>query len=186
MSILLEYPLLPESSSTPSLWVGLNNGTIYAYSLELPSAELTDGGNSVKAVLSKEIHLRHGAPVIFLAMLDNAKLKSSMAVDTPVGFSAPSSPVPSTSAVLPVVVVEEAVTSSPPVSPLPATPTNTPIQGVATTNGHGGASVQKLLVATEERLKVTFLFFDNYSFIVGFCGAETDSFNAFLIDHSID
>ncbi|OQV22688.1 Lethal(2) giant larvae protein-like protein 2 [Hypsibius exemplaris] len=155
--------LVNETASSPCLWAGLNNGRIIAYTLELPTAETK--GESAKATLSKEIHLKHGAPVVFIGILENSSCKSTTATTTDSAaatVSTPSSPVPPPSASAtpaldepttptpssPVVVV---TAGSPPVSPSPLMPTSSKI----ITNGHAaGTSSQKLLVASEEQLKI--------------------------------
>ena len=62
-------------TTQPCLWAGLNNGTIYSYALTVPEASTTSSSDQITAVAAKEIHLRHGAPVIFMAVVDHSKMK---------------------------------------------------------------------------------------------------------------
>ncbi|XP_030840039.1 lethal(2) giant larvae protein homolog 2 isoform X6 [Strongylocentrotus purpuratus] len=57
-------------TATPSLWVGTNAGVIYIYSLGVPTGENRLQGNVV-AEISKEIKLKHGAPINSMVVVDS-------------------------------------------------------------------------------------------------------------------
>ncbi|XP_041473429.1 LLGL scribble cell polarity complex component 2-like isoform X4 [Lytechinus variegatus] len=57
-------------TATPSLWVGTNAGIIYIYSLGVPTGENRVQGN-VMAEISKEIKLKHGAPINSMVVVDS-------------------------------------------------------------------------------------------------------------------
>lgn len=58
-------------NTNPTLWAGTNNGTVYAFTITVPSAAKRDTDNVI-CNLAKEIQLKHRAPVIAIAVLDGA------------------------------------------------------------------------------------------------------------------
>ncbi|XP_044528812.1 LLGL scribble cell polarity complex component 2 [Gracilinanus agilis] len=61
--------LRDNSCHCPSLWVGTNGGTVYAFSLRVPTPERRME-EPVRAEQAKEIQLMHRAPVIGILVLD--------------------------------------------------------------------------------------------------------------------
>ncbi|XP_022916419.1 lethal(2) giant larvae protein isoform X2 [Onthophagus taurus] len=61
--------LINVQNTIPTLWAGTNNGTVYVFTIGLPSKRDTD---DVICQLGKEIQLKHRAPVIAIAVLDGA------------------------------------------------------------------------------------------------------------------
>ncbi|XP_071485894.1 LLGL scribble cell polarity complex component 2-like, partial [Diadema antillarum] len=57
-------------TATPSVWVGTNAGIIYIFSLSVPTGENREQGHVV-AEISKEIKLKHGAPICSLVVVDS-------------------------------------------------------------------------------------------------------------------
>ncbi|KAI8435696.1 hypothetical protein MSG28_003949 [Choristoneura fumiferana] len=58
-------------SSTPTLWAGTNNGTVFAFTLTVPNTNKRKD-EPVTCTLAKEIQLKHRAPVIGITVLDGA------------------------------------------------------------------------------------------------------------------
>lgn len=56
-------------TATPSLWAGTNMGSVLIYTLSVPE-ESKRGDIAVAAEISKEVKLKHGAPVISLVVID--------------------------------------------------------------------------------------------------------------------
>ncbi|XP_063618266.1 lethal(2) giant larvae protein homolog 1 [Cydia splendana] len=63
--------LINTQSSTPTLWAGTNNGTVYAFTLSIPNTNKRKE-EQVTCTLAKEIQLKHRAPVIGITVLDGA------------------------------------------------------------------------------------------------------------------
>ncbi|XP_063361960.1 lethal(2) giant larvae protein homolog 1 [Cydia amplana] len=63
--------LINTQSSTPTLWAGTNNGTVYAFTLTIPNTNKRKD-EQVTCTLAKEIQLKHRAPVIGITVLDGA------------------------------------------------------------------------------------------------------------------
>lgn len=63
--------LINTQSSTPTLWAGTNNGTVYAFTLSIPNTNKRKD-EQVTCTLAKEIQLKHRAPVIGITVLDGA------------------------------------------------------------------------------------------------------------------
>ncbi|CAH0563460.1 unnamed protein product [Brassicogethes aeneus] len=63
--------LLNVQNTNPTLWAGTNNGTVYAFTITVPSASKRDQ-DDVHCHLAKEIQLKHRAPVIAIAVLDGS------------------------------------------------------------------------------------------------------------------
>ncbi|KRT85566.1 hypothetical protein AMK59_1411 [Oryctes borbonicus] len=61
--------LVNVQNTIPTLWAGTNNGTVYVFTISIPSKRDTD---DVICQLGKEIQLKHRAPVISIAVLDGA------------------------------------------------------------------------------------------------------------------
>lgn len=61
--------IVQAHSLTPSLWVGTNNGTVYVFTLAIPSGDKRKEEN-VSCQLGKEIQLKHRAPVINISLMD--------------------------------------------------------------------------------------------------------------------
>ncbi|XP_022084942.1 lethal(2) giant larvae protein homolog 1-like isoform X4 [Acanthaster planci] len=56
--------------ATPSLWCGTNAGSVIIYVISIPGADKRDT-DAVEAMISKEIRLKHGAPVVSLVIVDS-------------------------------------------------------------------------------------------------------------------
>nr|CAG4647644.1 EOG090X00I4 [Moina brachiata] len=54
----------------PSVWAGTNNGSIFVFTLNIPSGDKRSS-QPVAAVLAKEIHLKHRAPVVSINVIDS-------------------------------------------------------------------------------------------------------------------
>uniref|UniRef100_A0A8D8ZVM3 Protein lethal(2) giant larvae n=1 Tax=Cacopsylla melanoneura TaxID=428564 RepID=A0A8D8ZVM3_9HEMI len=54
---------------TPSLWAGTNQGTVYVFTLNIPSSSKRNS-DKVICQLAKEIQLKHRAPVIGVSIID--------------------------------------------------------------------------------------------------------------------
>lgn len=63
------YPAV--QNTTPTLWAGTNNGTVYVFTITVP-AGLRRQEEDVTCQLGKEIQLKHRAPVIAIAVLDGS------------------------------------------------------------------------------------------------------------------
>ncbi|XP_073945065.1 LOW QUALITY PROTEIN: LLGL domain-containing protein l(2)gl [Choristoneura fumiferana] len=63
--------LINTQSSTPTLWAGTNNGTVFAFTLTVPNTNKRKD-EPVTCTLAKEIQLKHRAPVIGITVLDGA------------------------------------------------------------------------------------------------------------------
>lgn len=60
-------------NTTPTLWVGTNNGTVYVFTLAIP-AGVRRTEEDVNCTLGKEIQLKHRAPVIAITILDGSSV----------------------------------------------------------------------------------------------------------------
>lgn len=60
-------------NTTPTLWAGTNNGTVYVFTLAIP-AGVRRGEEDVNCTLGKEIQLKHRAPVIAITILDGSNI----------------------------------------------------------------------------------------------------------------
>jgi lethal(2) giant larvae protein len=56
-------------TTTPTLWVGTNAGTVYVYTVNVPGGERRSK-EDVGCVIAKEIQLKHRAPVLSIIILD--------------------------------------------------------------------------------------------------------------------
>lgn len=65
--------LINTQNSTPTLWAGTNNGTVYAFTLHVPNTNKRKE-DPVTCQLAKEIQLKHRAPVIGITVLDGASV----------------------------------------------------------------------------------------------------------------
>ncbi|XP_049822272.1 lethal(2) giant larvae protein homolog 1 isoform X3 [Aethina tumida] len=63
--------LLNMQNTNPTLWAGTNNGTVYAFTIMVPSTSKREQ-EDVHCNLAKEIQLKHRAPVIAIAVLDGS------------------------------------------------------------------------------------------------------------------
>ncbi|XP_074039294.1 LLGL domain-containing protein l(2)gl isoform X1 [Leptinotarsa decemlineata] len=63
--------LVSVQNTNPTLWAGTNNGTVYAFTIVVPSASKRET-DDVTCQLAKEIQLKHRAPVIAIAVLDGS------------------------------------------------------------------------------------------------------------------
>ncbi|XP_026490787.2 lethal(2) giant larvae protein isoform X1 [Vanessa tameamea] len=63
--------LINTQNSTPTLWAGTNNGTVYAFTINVPNTNKRKE-EPVTCQLAKEIQLKHRAPVIGITVLDGA------------------------------------------------------------------------------------------------------------------
>ncbi|XP_066592314.1 lethal(2) giant larvae protein homolog 1 isoform X2 [Prorops nasuta] len=63
--------IISMQNTTPTLWAGTNNGTVYVFTLAIPAgARRTE--EDVNCTLGKEIQLKHRAPVIAITILDGS------------------------------------------------------------------------------------------------------------------
>lgn len=65
------HVLISVQNTTPTIWAGTNNGTVYAFTINVPPHTKRDT-DDVVCNLAKEIQLKHRAPVIAIAVLDGA------------------------------------------------------------------------------------------------------------------
>uniref|UniRef100_A0AAU8EGR6 Lethal (2) giant larvae n=1 Tax=Grapholita molesta TaxID=192188 RepID=A0AAU8EGR6_GRAMO len=65
--------LLNAQTTTPTLWAGTNNGTVFAFTLSIPNTNKRKE-EQVTCTLAKEIQLKHRAPVIGITVLDGASV----------------------------------------------------------------------------------------------------------------
>ncbi|KAI5651923.1 LLGL2 domain-containing protein [Phthorimaea operculella] len=63
--------LINTQTSIPTLWAGTNNGTVYAFTINVPNSNKRKE-DPVTCQLAKEIQLKHRAPVIGITILDGA------------------------------------------------------------------------------------------------------------------
>lgn len=63
--------LINVQNTIPTLWAGTNNGTVYAFTIIVPSSAKRETDDIV-CHLAKEIQLKHRAPVIGIAVLDGS------------------------------------------------------------------------------------------------------------------
>jgi len=77
---LIRVFLLSGHPSTPTMWIGNSAGHLTAYQLTVPSDEnrLTE---DVKCILAKEVHLKHGAPVLSITAVDREARRVSTSVE---------------------------------------------------------------------------------------------------------
>ncbi|KAL6442935.1 hypothetical protein ACFW04_002747 [Cataglyphis niger] len=65
--------IISLQNTTPTLWAGTNNGTVYVFTLAIPAgARRTE--EDVNCTLGKEIQLKHRAPVIAITILDGSSV----------------------------------------------------------------------------------------------------------------
>ncbi|OQV25726.1 Lethal(2) giant larvae protein-like protein 1 [Hypsibius exemplaris] len=67
---LVSCYILNNVVSSPTFWAGTNSGSVFIYTLVLPLAE-NRKEEDVHASLSKEIQLRHHAPVVHISVVDS-------------------------------------------------------------------------------------------------------------------
>ncbi|XP_013199710.1 lethal(2) giant larvae protein homolog 1 isoform X2 [Amyelois transitella] len=79
--------LIGAQSSTPTLWAGTNNGTVYAFTLHVPNTNKRKE-EPVTCHLAKEIQLKHRAPVIAITVLDGASVPLPDPLEVERGVSA--------------------------------------------------------------------------------------------------
>ena len=75
-----------------TLWAGTNSGYIYVFTIAIPPSEKR-ATTPLTVQLGKEIHLKHGAPVINIMILDAA----SRPFPEPLAVKKEASPPPDTS-----------------------------------------------------------------------------------------
>ncbi|XP_019760944.2 lethal(2) giant larvae protein homolog 1 isoform X1 [Dendroctonus ponderosae] len=94
--------LINVQNTIPTLWAGTNNGTVYAFTITVPSASKRES-DDVMCHLAKEIQLKHRAPVIGIAVLDgcNKPLPEPLEVEKGV------SPLPDTTQAHRVIIASE-------------------------------------------------------------------------------
>lgn len=63
--------IISVQHSTPMLWAGTNNGTVYIFTITLPP-RAKKNEEKILCQLGKEIQLRHRAPVIGISIVDGA------------------------------------------------------------------------------------------------------------------
>ncbi|KAK2584774.1 hypothetical protein KPH14_007097 [Odynerus spinipes] len=65
--------IISMQNTTPTLWAGTNNGTVYVFTLAIP-AGVRRMEEDVNCTLGKEIQLKHRAPVIAITILDGSNV----------------------------------------------------------------------------------------------------------------
>ncbi|XP_076673089.1 LLGL domain-containing protein l(2)gl isoform X3 [Andrena cerasifolii] len=65
--------IISMQNTTPTLWAGTNNGTVYVFTLAI-SAGVRRTEEDVNCTLGKEIQLKHRAPVIAITILDGSSV----------------------------------------------------------------------------------------------------------------
>ncbi|XP_008203812.1 lethal(2) giant larvae protein homolog 1 isoform X3 [Nasonia vitripennis] len=65
--------IISMQNTTPTLWAGTNNGTVYVFTLAIP-AGVRRTEEDVNCTLGKEIQLKHRAPVIAITILDGSNI----------------------------------------------------------------------------------------------------------------
>ncbi|XP_012234914.1 lethal(2) giant larvae protein homolog 1 isoform X1 [Linepithema humile] len=65
--------IISLQNTTPTLWAGTNNGTVYVFTLAVP-AGVRRTEEDVNCTLGKEIQLKHRAPVIAITILDGSSV----------------------------------------------------------------------------------------------------------------
>ncbi|KAG5315252.1 L2GL protein, partial [Pseudoatta argentina] len=65
--------IISLQNTTPTLWAGTNNGTVYVFTLAIP-AGMRRTEEDVNCTLGKEIQLKHRAPVIAITILDGSSV----------------------------------------------------------------------------------------------------------------
>ncbi|XP_032689715.1 lethal(2) giant larvae protein homolog 1 isoform X2 [Odontomachus brunneus] len=65
--------IISLQNTTPTLWAGTNNGTVYVFTLAIP-AGARRMEEDVNCTLGKEIQLKHRAPVIAITILDGSSV----------------------------------------------------------------------------------------------------------------
>ncbi|CAL7936359.1 unnamed protein product [Xylocopa violacea] len=65
--------IISMQNTTPTLWAGTNNGTVYVFTLAVP-AGVRRTEEDVNCTLGKEIQLKHRAPVIAITILDGSSV----------------------------------------------------------------------------------------------------------------
>ncbi|XP_011873391.1 PREDICTED: lethal(2) giant larvae protein homolog 1 isoform X2 [Vollenhovia emeryi] len=65
--------IISLQNTTPTLWAGTNNGTVYVFTLAIP-AGVRRTEEDVNCTLGKEIQLKHRAPVIAITILDGSSV----------------------------------------------------------------------------------------------------------------
>ncbi|XP_036149808.1 lethal(2) giant larvae protein homolog 1 isoform X2 [Monomorium pharaonis] len=65
--------IISLQNTTPTLWAGTNNGTVYVFTLAIP-AGVRRMEEDVNCTLGKEIQLKHRAPVIAITILDGSSV----------------------------------------------------------------------------------------------------------------
>ncbi|XP_014217834.1 lethal(2) giant larvae protein homolog 1-like, partial [Copidosoma floridanum] len=65
--------IISMQNTTPTLWAGTNNGTVYVFTLAIP-AGVRRAEEDINCTLGKEIQLKHRAPVIAITILDGSNV----------------------------------------------------------------------------------------------------------------
>ncbi|XP_044005271.1 lethal(2) giant larvae protein homolog 1 isoform X2 [Aphidius gifuensis] len=65
--------IISMQNTTPTLWAGTNNGTVYVFTLAIP-AGIRRKDENVICTLGKEIQLKHRAPVIAITIIDGSSV----------------------------------------------------------------------------------------------------------------
>ncbi|XP_050298869.1 lethal(2) giant larvae protein homolog 1 [Anthonomus grandis grandis] len=94
--------LINVQNTVPTLWAGTNNGTVYAFTIIVPSASKRET-DDVVCHLAKEIQLKHRAPVIGIAVLDG----SSKPLPEPLEVEKGVAPLPDTTQAHRVIIASE-------------------------------------------------------------------------------
>lgn len=94
--------LVNSQNTNPTLWVGTNNGTVYAFTITVPNTAKRQQ-DDVHCQLAKEIQLKHRAPIISIAVLDG----SNKPLPEPLEVEKGCAPLPDTTQAHRVVIASE-------------------------------------------------------------------------------
>lgn len=78
--------LCTVQNTTPTLWAGTNNGTVYVFTLAIPAGDRRTE-EDVNCTLGKEIQLKHRAPVIAIMILDGSSVPLPEPYETEKGMT---------------------------------------------------------------------------------------------------
>ena len=86
MIVYFELMCVAVQTMTATLWTGTNNGTVFIFTLNIPSGTRRSE-EDVSCQLGKEIQLKHRAPVIAVAVIDGTNSPLPEAFEVEKGIS---------------------------------------------------------------------------------------------------